>query len=164
MGINAAQLREYVIQPALEEIGLYSMAAEELVLGTAAHESKLGAYLHQVKGPALGIFQMEPATYRDIWERWLPGQKELAQRLREMTCGVAGPDGIITDAPAAATMIHDLRFAAAMCRVFYRRIKAPLPAAGDLVGQAAYWKRHYNTALGKGTPEQYAAAWRNLVA
>ncbi len=156
MGINAAQLREYVIRPALEEIGLYSMAAEELVLGTAAHESKLGTYLHQVRGPALGVFQMEPATYRDIWVNWLPGQGDLAARL----ANIAGTDG----APLADVMVFNLKFAAAMCRVFYRRIKAPLPAAGDLAGQAAYWKKYYNTALGKGTPEQYAAAWRGLVA
>lgn len=159
MGINAAQLREYVIRPALEEIGLYSMAAEELVLGTAAHESHCGTYLHQVRGPALGIFQMEPATYRDIWNNWLSGQGELADDLRRM---VGAP--VREAAPHPDTMIWHLRFAAAMCRVFYRRIKAPLPGPGDLAGQAAYWKKYYNTHLGKGTTDQYASAWRNLVA
>lgn len=159
MGIDAGQLRELVIRPALKEIGLWSQAAEELVLGTAAHESHCGRYLHQVKGPALGIFQMEPATYKDIWERWLPGQGELADDLIRIGSLGSPPYGV----PLADVMVFNLMFAAAMCRVFYRRIKAPLPPAGDLAGQAAYWKRYYNTELGKGRPEQYVKAWTTLV-
>lgn len=154
MGINPGQLRELVIRPALEEIGLWSVAAEELVLGTAAHESHF-TYLHQVKGPALGLFQMEPATYRDIWANWLPAHKELTEDLMR----IAGTNGV----PAADVMVWNLKFAAAMCRVFYRRIKSPLPPAGDLAGQAAYWKTYYNTRLGKGTPAQYVKAWGTYV-
>ena len=39
MALDAKQLRELVIRPALMEIELWSEAAEELVLGTAIVES-----------------------------------------------------------------------------------------------------------------------------
>lgn len=68
MSINCEQLRLYVIRPTLEKIELWSEAAENLLLGTTAQESHMGTYIKQVgKGPALGIYQMEPATHKDIW-------------------------------------------------------------------------------------------------
>ena len=33
-----------------------------------------------------------------------------------------------------------------------------LPEAGDLEGQAAFWKQHYNTPLGAGTVGKYMSA------
>lgn len=52
--MNAEQLRTYVIRPTLQQIDLWSEAAEILLLGTVAHESKCGEYLHQVGGPGAG--------------------------------------------------------------------------------------------------------------
>ena len=151
MSIDVRQLRELVIKPACEAIGLWSVAAEELLLGTACQESKCGQYLHQLgNGPALGIFQMEPATYRDHWTNFLRYRSEMAGKLIAM-CGHV--------APAPEEMIWNLLFAAAMCRVHYYRVKAPLPKAGDLAAQAEYWKRHFNSALGAGTPQEYVANW-----
>lgn len=40
-----------------------------------------------------------------------------------------------------------------MCRLLYRRIKEPLPHERDVLGMARYWKRYYNTSLGKGSVE-----------
>jgi hypothetical protein len=31
----------------------------------------------------------------------------------------------------------------------------PLPEAGDVEGQGAFWKKHYNTPLGAGTVPKY---------
>jgi len=56
-------LRE-MIQFVLKNYDLYSRDAEELLMLTAACESNLGHYFKQLgNGPALGIFQVEPATY-----------------------------------------------------------------------------------------------------
>ena len=41
LSLDAKQLRELVVKPALFEIELWSEAAEELVLGTAIVESRL---------------------------------------------------------------------------------------------------------------------------
>ena len=62
-GIKASELRQYVIRPTLKAINLWSIAAENLLLGTAAQESQLGHYLTQVKGPALGIYQIEQSVH-----------------------------------------------------------------------------------------------------
>ena len=41
----------------------------------------------------------------------------------------------------------------AICRIHYWRKPGAIPA--EIEGQAAYWKRHYNTPLGRGTVEKY---------
>ena len=72
MAINTKHLRLYIIRPTLQKINLWSEAAENLLLGTAAQESLLGTYLKQNgNGPALGIYQMEPNTHKDIWIHYL---------------------------------------------------------------------------------------------
>jgi hypothetical protein len=144
--VNLDNLRELVIRPALQYIELWSQAAENLVLGTALVESN-AEYLHQVKGPALGLWQMEPATHDDIWENFLKYNGTLRDWLDEITT----PAHITL---GASEMIGNLYYGAAMCRLHYRRVAEPLPAAKDPEAMAAYWKAHYNTPLGKGTVEK----------
>lgn len=156
--MNAAHLRQYIIRPALFAIDLHSDAAEELVLGTAAQESRF-LYVRQLGGgPGLGFWQMEPATYRDIWENYLA----FNPTLRAAVMNIAGR-AQDEHPPEAELMIGYLQFAAAMCRVHYRRVPHPLPKAGDVAAQAGYWKRYYNTSLGKGTVDQYLASWDKYV-
>lgn len=54
-------------------------------------------------------------------------------------------------------------YAAMMCRIHYRRVSEPLPAAGDLPAQAAYWKKWYNTELGAGTEAEYIEHWNQVM-
>lgn len=161
--LDAAQLTAHVIVPTLREMSAYSRAAGELVLGTAAQESRLRWIKQLGDGPALGLWQMEPATYEDLWLNWLRYRWRIAQPLGAMTVGTAGPLGSRVHPPPADEMIWNLRYACAMCRVHYLRVRAPLPAAGDLGGQADYWKRYYNTVAGKGRASEYVAHW-SLVA
>ena len=55
----------------------------------------------------------------------------------------------------ADEMVWNLKLAAAMCRIHYRRVAAPLPAADDIEGLAAYWKTYYTTAAGAGTVDEF---------
>ena len=68
--MNAQQLHDHIIKPTLEYMGgnYNTPEARLLLLGTAAIESDCGYYIKQVNGPALGIWQPEPATHDDIWE------------------------------------------------------------------------------------------------
>lgn len=151
MGLDAKQLLELIIEPTLREIGLYSLPASQLVLATGIQESKL-QYVKQLGGgPALGIFQCEPATHDDYWKNYIGYHSELRDSLILMTG---------TPMPESKRLVWDLKYAAAMCRVHYRRIKAPLPAAHDLDAQAAYWKRYYNTIHGAGTAAHFINAVR----
>jgi hypothetical protein len=150
-GIDPKQLRELVIVPVLRQLRLYSIEATSLVLGTAMHESHL-TYLKQVgTGPALGLWQMEPATHDDIWANFLKYRTDLAGVLTY----VAGDK-----TPTADHMVGNLWYACAMARMQYRRVPGPLPEnnPGDL---AAFWKQHYNTPLGAGTVEQALPHFHN---
>lgn len=147
MSINPAQLREYVVRPVLKSLGLYSEAAEELLMLTAATESLCGEHLHQVKGPAMGVWQMEPATHNDIHGNYLKYRNELAGK-------VAKYGSVPTH------MVGNLNYACAMARVHYLRVAEPLPAASDVRALASYWKKYYNTVAGAGTVEHAIQNYR----
>jgi hypothetical protein len=150
--IHVPHFVNYVITPVLKALDLDSIAARQLLLGTALQESNL-QYLHQLgTGPAVGVFQMEPRTHDDIWENYLSYKPDLAKKVR----GLGPRHSTAEMSPVAADEMHgNMYYAAAMCRAHYLRVPAALPAPGDLDGQAAYWKEHYNTFLGAGTEEEY---------
>ena len=53
-------------------------------------------------------------------------------------------------------LTSNMHYGAAICRFRYYRTPEALPdEEGDLEGQAAYWKRYYNTPLGAGNEGKY---------
>lgn len=154
--LHVAHVREHVIRPTLKFIELHSDAAENLVLGTMAQESRL-TYLKQLgAGPGLGLAQMEPATFFWLWNDYLPRRAALHDRVRELI----GTWRHNVDLPSE--MVTNLAFAVAMCRIRYLAAPAPLPAADDVDGLARYWKKYYNTDQGAGTVEQFAANYHMI--
>lgn len=143
--IDNKQLRELIIKPSLDLLQMYSAEAEELLVFTCACESLGGTYLKQIKGPALGIYQMEPATYTDIWQNYI---KNHGMVVNLLTLNFA-----CHNMPLPERMIYDLRFATAMARLHYRRCKQPLPKSTDIDGIWEYYKKFYNTHLGKAEKE-----------
>lgn len=155
MSINFEQLREYVVIPTLSNLGMYSEAAEQLVMGTIAQESD-GTFLKQIGGgPALGIIQMEPATHKDIWLNFLKYTDCLAGDLRELVSAEADEAFESRGYPDELELMTNLKYAVAMCRVHYWRKPQSLPDANDINGLAEYWKEHYNTFKGAGTVRQF---------
>ncbi|MEO5374294.1 MAG: hypothetical protein H7840_08435 [Alphaproteobacteria bacterium] len=145
---------EGVIQPALVAIDRNSVAAQQLLLGTAIQESAL-KHLEQIGGgPALGYFQMETVTHDDIWETYLKFRDDLADKVRAVA-------GITSGEPSSQLLKTNHEYAAAMARIRYARVKAALPQAGDIEGMANYWKQHYNTAGGAGKPEEFINKWKS---
>jgi hypothetical protein len=137
---NAEQLKEYIIKPALMDLVLYSEDAVQLLLFTCAVESQGGTYIKQVKGPALGIYQMEPATYNDIWQNYIKNKSSLLLTLlSNFDC---------TRMPSEDRLIYDIRFATAMARIHYARVPEPLPYPYSTDDLWYYYKHYYNTALG----------------
>ena len=161
--IDKTQLRA-LVKYTLLAINCHSQAAEDLVIGTIAQESRMGTYLKQLgRGPALGICQMEPATHFDLWDNYLkynPGLSSIIWTLA-LNNGTFTSD---TRYPEEQQLVGNLYYAIAMCRVHYLRIKAPLPQAGDVAGYAAYWKKYYNTVHGKGTEQEFIHNWNKYVA
>lgn len=143
-GLHPSQLRGEIIRPVLRYLGLHSQSAEALVIGTALVESN-ARYVRQLgNGPALGIWQMEPATHDDIWDNFL----RYNYALRIKVSALATPAAVT---PGAREMAGNLFYGAAMCRLHYWRVAEPLPTIGDYVGLAKYWKTHYNTHRGAGS-------------
>ncbi len=171
-GIDIRQLRDLVVRPALDAIGLGGPAAEELMIGTILQESGGGHWLHQLgAGPAIGICQMEPATHDDLWRNFLRSRPDLASKVQrlmvEAQVGEIGVGGFAAKpdngAGRAGEMAGNLYYAVAMARLVYARAPEPLPPAGDLAAQAVYYKRHYNTADGAATVAQYMANWQRAI-
>ena len=152
--INAKQLTELVIVPTLEYLGMNSDAAVNLMLGTLAQESAMGTYIKQIRGPALGIYQMEPDTHQDIYESYLSYRPDLRFKLGLYTRG---------DHQPPEQMITDLNYATAMARLQYFRRPEALPDAEDLVGLALYWKEYYNTIAGAGTIDEFIDNYKRYV-
>ena len=82
--LAATLLRSMVIRPALTKINLWSRSAEELILGTAIVESGLTYLKQHGDGPALGLWQVEPATHEDLYTNFLNYRPELGSKLMEL--------------------------------------------------------------------------------
>ena len=147
-------VRDKIIQPALVAINNYSLAAKQLVLAVGQGESlykntrQIASYGPPIiYGPARSYFQMEKATHDDLWKNYLgyPKRQTLLDGLRK-----------ISDHPGdVEELVNNQVYAAAMCRIFFLRVPAALPAANDWTGIAEYWKKFYNTIHGKGTVNEF---------
>lgn len=154
--IDPGQLRELIVRPTLQHIGLHSAAAEDLLIGTAAAESHLGQHIAQVGGgPALGVWQVEPATHSDVWLNWLRFRPDDAQTVRRMVAQCWWLDA--QNRPHHNALVSDLTYCCAIARLVYRRARDPLPKAGDWMALAGYWVKNYNRG-GKGTEGKFLEA------
>lgn len=142
-----------VIRPVLTDLGYWSQAVENLLLGTAACESNLGTFLFQVEGPALGIFQMEPSTHDDIHRHFLAYRPELRRKV--LNWSVTGG--------TASELVWNLAYAAAMARMQYLRAPEAIPDANDLEGLGRLYKVRYNTPSGAGSIAGFISAYRRMV-
>lgn len=153
--LDVHQLGILVVRPTLNVLNMGGEVAEALILGTAAQESGF-RYLHQLgQGPALGLWQMEPATERDLWSTYLDFRLPLAAKVRALLA--PWPD-------RTEQLVTNLAYACAMARLRFWRARAPLPDHLDLEELAEIYKTHYNTAGGAATPAEWLANYRRLVA
>ena len=153
-GLDLAQFKALIVRPVVSALGP-GESAVNLLTGTALVESGL-AYLVQMCGPALGLFQMEPATHDDCWQTWLRYQNATAASLLQV-CGLSSP-------PGAGAMVSNLRYACAMARVKYLRAPAPLPPANDAAALSAYHKQNYNTVLGAANAAHNVGLFQQAIA
>lgn len=156
--LNVEQFRSLVVQPALAVLGARyaAPAAVELLVGTALAESHLRELRQLPDGPALGLYQIEPATHKDLWDNFLAFRPELADVVRRLT-EIDSPD-------CHQHLVTRLDYATVVARLIYWRAPEPMPAAGDVDGLARYWKAHFNTARGAGDPREWAERYRRHAA
>ncbi len=152
--LDVNEFRLHVVRPVIQQLGMWSPAAENLLLGTAIQESGL-RHLRQLKdGPARGLFQIEPATHDDVWENFLAYHDDLKAKAAVL----------LAPAPSQIDqLVTNLAYATAIVRLIYWRYPEPLSGADDIEGLAHYWKRHFNTEAGAGTVAQFVLNYREHV-
>lgn len=149
------QFRVRVVEPVLGYLGLPGgEAAIRLLLGTAAQETQLKRLAQYPAGPALGPYQIEPATHTDLWERFPAPDRGL--RAKVLALLAPYPD-------RAQQLASNAGYATAIARVLYFRAAEPLPGSSDLPGLARYYKRFWNTGKGAATEEEFIVNYRTLV-
>jgi hypothetical protein len=151
MSFNPSQFRQFVINPALDHLATFALPrtqfAADLLMATAAVESRLGAYLHQLgAGPALGVFQIEPASLQDLLKRTNRAPAIEALRVPGRT--------------VASQIVTDLLLAAVVCRLFYWAVPHPLPSLTSKANLWSYYKTFYNTTAGAATLASFSNALR----
>jgi hypothetical protein len=157
MDVN--QFKDLIVIPTLQFLETeipYSESAVNLLLLTWATESHGGKYIKQLgTGPALGVFQMEPATYADINRNYLRYHRGLSGKLNSILA--------LWPFEPRDCLIGNLYYATAMARVHYYRSTYKLPVADDVTGLAKMWKTVYNTHLGKGTVDKAITDYHKYV-
>jgi hypothetical protein len=161
MGLSCRQLRFHIIRPTLQILDMWSLAAENLLVGTAAQESGGFRYIDQVTGPddttlgpAYGLYQVEKKTLNDVYKHFLSYRPELLQKV----------DAFRSRAPGMLEqLVGNIPYSTAICRVNYFRRPERLPAPDNLAGLARYWKLYHNTISGKGTEAEFISNYRRHV-
>jgi|TARA_R100001530_G_scaffold3566_7_gene5214 hypothetical protein len=142
-----------IVTDTLKSIGMYSDEALALLIGTGAVESGY-KYLKQIKGPARSYWQIEPATAIDNLDNYLSYRPELLNKVAKASMIPYQILDEINLKIMETLLTCNIAFAICMARIKYYRVPKPLPASGDLEGQAKYWLKYYN-AGGKGTIDKF---------
>ena len=157
--IRPAKFLEHIIRPTLAHLAtvdprLGSRASEQLMLGTAIAESRLNR-IHQVGGgQALSFFQIEPATFDDIYNRYLRARLPLLIAVQDLRLPALTADEQLAGNPF---------FACGIARTKYWAIPHPIPEAGDLDAMGRYYKHYFNTGGGAGSASGWAFLYRKYV-
>tara|TARA_R110002126_G_scaffold13516_1_gene58508 strand:+ start:1612 stop:2112 length:501 start_codon:yes stop_codon:yes gene_type:complete len=157
MGLDAQQFMSYAINPVLDKmtvtlkLPMNTIEAKQLLVGTFFSESHL-KYLHQINGPALGLCQVEPATYIDVCNYVRRKGSGFFEKVLYCIYG-----DHYRDFPSEDYLQTDLRLQVAIVRLIYWRVAQSIPET--LSKQAEYYKTYFNTPLGKATVSHYLHAF-----
>lgn len=121
-----------------------------LLYETARVESKAGLYIEQIKGPALGVYQIEEPTYHDLmnWLKYKPERYELVMKFYNKELSLRD------------NLRKNLLFQTIVCAFhYYRYYRNNIVVLGhDKYSRAKMWKDKFNTSAGKGTKQKYMEA------
>ena len=122
--------------------------AMEFMLGIACAETALGKTTDKLESQGAGLLQFDQIGFDDALDRGVENKPHIKAILREEF-------GIEWGWIKFEHLDYSPLLSFIMCRVKLMLIPEPLPELGDIEGQARYWKKHWNSELGKGTVEHY---------
>ncbi len=141
-----------IAEEVLYKLDAYTPDALALVMRTGYAESGYKVLKQYGGGPALGFWQVEPTTAYDTVNNYVSYRPKYEQALLELGCDFENLE---------FSLLSNIAIQVAFCRLKYMRDPNPIPPASNLSDQAKYWKRVYNTELGKGTVEHFIAMNEN---
>lgn len=122
-----------------------SKSAASLMIETCAAETLMGSARDTtLYGAGAGVAQVDRGTFVWLQEKYATSDK--AQRLKEEL-----------NVDLSRVQYNELDFSPLLSLIFcrLRYLAVPTHIPDTMEARADYWKRWYNTELGKGTPEEY---------
>lgn len=140
--VKGRQCREFA-QSVVDVLGGGPLAVN-LLLETAAQETHLGQYRDPTPRYAgTGLCQVDLVSFSDIKKR--TRSKHLDKILDVFGINLIDVDYLELESSPLLAFIF--------CRLHYKLKPEKIPVS--LIDRAQYWKTHYNTRAGKGTPDEY---------
>ena len=144
-----------IAEYSLYKIDCYSDDALALVVRTGMAESGYRALKGYGEGnPAIGFWQIEPATLNDMVDNYIRYRPHYEKHLISL--------GMKFDENMILSVMSNMAVQSALCRLHYRRDSKPLPPWDDMEAQGKYWKRVYNTHKGRGTVKHFMKANKDV--
>lgn len=151
MSIVAADLIQHAIKPTLEYLGMYSLAAEKLLLGTAAQESGFDPFCHHSNG--IGIYQITSREHRSIWDEYLAFIPDLASKVR----GLASQHQFLKNPDQELAV--NLSYSTAIAWIIYLQSERQLPCEDDAEGLSHFWKNNFSHTSKDQSRQENFALW-----
>ena len=140
---------------------MYSPEAENLIFGTGLVESNYDYLKQWNNGVARSWWQIEPGMTgaMDTIVNYLHYRKNLLSK-----CAVAAKVAPfyfrkgVEEEEVRDLLEINISYAIIMCRLKYRRVPKKLPKTVEEMSN--YWKKYYNSELGKGDPEEFIEKYK----
>lgn len=113
MYITAEHLRDQVIRPTLKYLGTWTPASEAFLLDVVVNPPDLGLFSARRNG--LGLYHITTAEHRDLWDRYLALNPDLAARVR----GLASQRAFLSDPDSE--LQTNLSYCTAVAWLLYQR-------------------------------------------
>ena len=140
MGIAANELKDLIIRPTLQYLDQQDIGYEELLVATAAQESSLAFHCQCERTGGLGIYRITAGKHREIWDKVLIKNPEIASRIR----GLASQQQFLL-APHQE-LVTNLSYATAIAWAIYQCYEANLMQ--DLSTMARLWSQYFDNGTG----------------
>jgi hypothetical protein len=113
MFVTAEHLRDHVIRPTLKYLGAWSPTTESALLDAVIDAPELGLFAARKDG--LGLFHITAAQHRDLWDRYLAFNPDIASRVR----GLASQRAFLSDPDSE--LQTNLSYCTAIAWLLYQR-------------------------------------------
>lgn len=126
--------------------------AKKLILGTIAQETHMGLYRDPTPFIAgAGLCQFDKIGFDDVKARTREHHK----------VAIEEEFGINIDKVDYSMLEYNAVLSIIFCRLKYKLIAEPIPIYLHEI--AAYWKKYYNTILGKGSADEFVENYTRFV-